>query len=222
MDGPSATMVPRRRPGVALLGAVATAGVTTVVARRRRVPPVERAAFRAVNRLPSGLGAPVCIAMQAGSLPAVFVVAGAARLAGHRRLSTVTATVGTGVWAGCKVVKRWVRRGRPAEYLDHPTIRGAAARGLGFPSGHAAVAVALTCLVAPALPTGARRGAWALAGSVAGARMYVGAHLPLDVVGGAAFGLATASATRILLDSRPLSEGALGPHGYDGGSGVSR
>jgi undecaprenyl-diphosphatase len=192
---------PDRR--AALLGALITAGVTTVVARRRLVHPFERSAFRAVNTLPSGLGAPVYVAMQAGSLPAVFVVAGAARVAGDRRLSTATAAVGTGVWAGCKVVKRWVRRGRPADTLDHPRIRGAAARGLGFPSGHAAVAAALTCLVAPALPAGARRGAWVLAGSVAGARMYVGAHLPLDVVGGAAFGLAAASATRIVLDRSP-------------------
>jgi membrane-associated phospholipid phosphatase len=38
--------------------------------------------------------------------------------------------------------------------------------------------------------------AWSTAATVGAARVYVGAHLPLDVVGGAALGVAAGSAAR--------------------------
>jgi undecaprenyl-diphosphatase len=46
------------------------------------------------------------------------------------------------------------------------------------------------------LPRRWRPVAWALAGVVALARVYVGAHLPLDVVGGAALGVVVGTLTR--------------------------
>ncbi|MGH9276960.1 MAG: phosphatase PAP2 family protein [Acidimicrobiales bacterium] len=183
----------------ALAAGTGVAVATTVLARRRVVHPAEREVFHAVNDLPRGLAAPITVVMQAGSFPAVFVTAGVERLAGHRRLAVASALAGTAVWAGCKVIKRSVGRGRPTDHLEHPTIRGAAQRGLGFPSGHAAVVVTLAGLVAPVLPRPARIGVWAVAATTAVARVYVGAHLPLDVVGGAGVGLAAASAARLAL-----------------------
>jgi hypothetical protein len=59
-------------------------------------------------------------------------------------------------------------------------------RGLGYVSGHSAVAFALATVASPFLGRRARRVAWTLAGLVCVARIYVGSHLPLDVVGGAA------------------------------------
>jgi hypothetical protein len=52
------------------------------------------------------------------------------------------------------------------------------------------VAVALATVASPFLGRRARRVAWTLAGLVCAARIYVGSHLPLDVVGGAALGWA--------------------------------
>src|SRR6266545_4205324 len=45
----------------------------------------------------------------------------------------------------------------------------------------------------------ARRVAWALAAAVCLSRLYVGAHLPLDVIGGAAVGWAVGAAVHLLL-----------------------
>ncbi len=63
-----------------------------------------------------------------------------------------------------------------------------AAAGLGFPSGHTAVAAALATAAGPYLGRRGRRISWCGIWIVAIARIYVGAHFPLDTVGGAALG----------------------------------
>jgi membrane-associated phospholipid phosphatase len=66
---------------------------------------------------------------------------------------------------------------------------------------------ALALVAAPWLP---RWGRWALLAAVAVvflARMYVGAHLPLDMVGGAGLGLAVGAAVRLLLGTRIATPG---------------
>ena len=122
-----------------LVAGTAVASGATVVARRRIVDPAEHAVFRSINDLPNALHPPVYVLMQAGSLGAVFAVAGVAKIAGKNRLAAASAVAGTAVWGGCKIVKRWVGRGRPAAHVAAVTIRGTEERGLGFPSGHAAV-----------------------------------------------------------------------------------
>lgn len=70
---------------------------------------------------------------------------------------------------------------------------------LGFPSGHAAVAWAITIIVLAYLGQPWRIAAIALAIIVPVYRMYVAAHLPLDLIGGAALGVTVASAVNLLL-----------------------
>jgi undecaprenyl-diphosphatase len=83
------------------------------------------------------------------------------------------------------------------------------------------VAVALATVASPYLGRRARRVAWVLAGCVCLARMYVGSHLPYDVVGGAALGWAAGSLVLFVLgapDPRvPLAKlrAALTEHGLD-------
>ena len=101
-------------------------------------------------------------------------------------------------WIGAKVIKNLVDRGRPAgEGLD-VLQRGAPEDGLGYISGHAAVTFALAAAVGAHL-----RGRLALIPLVAAAlvglaRIYVGVHLPLDVVGGAAAGVLIGEAARLV------------------------
>jgi undecaprenyl-diphosphatase len=84
--------------------------------------------------------------------------------------------------------------------LDGVSMREVFQEGsLGFPSGHAAVAAALVVACAAYLT-----GPWlwvsvALSLVVPIGRIYVAAHLPLDVVGGAALGVVAASATHLTL-----------------------
>ena len=67
-------------------------------------------------------------------------------------------------------------------------LRGHHDNGLGFVSGHAAVAVAIATLIAPYLDRRLRWVAVLVATLVGVSRLYVGAHLPFDVIGGAALG----------------------------------
>jgi membrane-associated phospholipid phosphatase len=170
------------------------AGVTVLAAsllpiERHRVGRREQQTFRAVNGLPDQLYPPAWPVMQLGALAAAPATAAVAAAAGNRALAVRLCTVGTGAWALAKVVKRMVRRGRPMSLLTGVRTRGREPSGLGYLSGHAAVATALAAAAHPHLGAPGRRVTLALAAIVAVSRVYVGAHLPLDVAGGAALGL---------------------------------
>ena len=159
----------------------------------------ERSAFEAVNGVPGVPFAPVWLLMQAGNVAAVAVASVAALLARRARLAMALVVAGALAYAGAKVVKELVTRGRPATLVDDVEFHGAVAQGLGFVSGHAAVAAALAVVALPYLGPRARWAAAGLAVFVCVARIYVGAHLPLDVVGGAGLGLAAGAGVRLLL-----------------------
>jgi undecaprenyl-diphosphatase len=58
------------------------------------------------------------------------------------------------------------------------------------------VAFALAAVLAPSLPRRWRPVAFGLATVVAAARVYAGAHLPLDTIGGAGLGLLAGTLSR--------------------------
>jgi membrane-associated phospholipid phosphatase len=169
-------------------GAAVLAG-TLVPIRRDRIGRREHTAFRLVNNLPDRLYKPAWPVMQLGALGAAPVTAVVALAAGERRLAGRLLWGGTAAWTLAKGVKRVVRRGRPVALLAGVHTRGQEATGLGYLSGHAAVSAALAAAVWPHLGPGGRRAALGLASVVGLSRIYVGAHLPLDVAGGAALGL---------------------------------
>jgi len=188
---PSSWPAPGRRVAAAVACLAATVAVlvlATVAATGSRVSGAEEGVFHALNGhtvLPFLLVWPV---MQAGSFIAI-PLAGALALVRRRfRLSGALVTGGVAAYVLAKVVKHAVTRPRPGGLVPDVHLRGASAQGLGYPSGHAATVTLLAVLAWPHL---GRRGRWVVGVLVAGvclARVYVGAHLPLDVVGGAALG----------------------------------
>jgi undecaprenyl-diphosphatase len=163
------------------------------------ISDLEADAFRLVNDLPSLPFAVVWVPMQLGNFLVVPVAVLAALVARRFRLAAGLALAGVGVYVLAKVVKRFVERGRPDTLLEDVLVRGATPHGLGFVSGHIGVVTALALVAFPWLP---RWGRWALVAAVAVvflARMYVGAHLPLDMIGGAGLGLAVGACVRLLL-----------------------
>jgi undecaprenyl-diphosphatase len=136
--------------------------------------------------------------MQLGNFVAVPVAGLVAAAFRRWRLAVELLVAGAGVYVLAKVVKRIVVRGRPDDLLTDVVVRGAPARGLGFVSGHAAVVTALLVVAWPWLNRPARIVCAVLAVVVCLARVYVSAHLPLDVVGGAALGLAVAGIVRLV------------------------
>jgi len=188
----------RRHPGdvlrVLVGGLVVAAGA--LAAYHGHVFAFDANLFRLVNQLPDGLGRPLLVVMQLGAVAAVPVMAAVALAARRPRLARDLALSGGLAWVLAKVVKGLVGRARPVALLQG-VVERALNTGLGYPSGHVAVAAALATAAGPWLPRPARRAVWGVVWLVALGRMYAGAHLPLDVVGGAALGWAVAAATHL-------------------------
>ena len=193
----SAALVRRRADALLALAGAAGLGAAAALALPDRVSTLEREMFEAVDATSAAADAPLWVVTQTGSFAAVFVTAGLAVVARRPRLAAALATGGTATWLLAKVVKQAVDRGRPATLLHDVVIHGAPATGLGFPSGHAAVAACLMTVAAPYLNRPARIVGWSVVVVVAFARVYVGAHLPLDAVGGLALGWAMGSITNL-------------------------
>jgi membrane-associated phospholipid phosphatase len=174
--------------------------VTVVSALAARTPGLSRAElalFRTVNNLPPSFEFPLAIVMQLGALGAVPGSAAVAVLARNRAVAIELLTAGSIAWLAAKTGKIIVARERPGFLVAEVLLRGRPQSGRGFPSGHAAVAAALATVAGRRLGPGGRLAASLAAGTVALARVYVGAHLPVDSVGGAAMGIAIGSAVAI-------------------------
>jgi undecaprenyl-diphosphatase len=202
-----------RHPGDALrlVAGLAILLVCTATVRPHDVGTLETDVFRLANDLPGALFPAFFVVMQAGNVLAVGVAA--AVVAATRRfwLAANLAITGIGVWLLAKAIKARVGRGRPVDLLPEVHLRGSHDNGLGFVSGHAAVAVAIATMIAPYLGRRARWVAVLVAVLVCISRLYVGAHLPLDVIGGAALGWAAGSLIHLLLGApggRPSAERA--------------
>jgi membrane-associated phospholipid phosphatase len=202
-----------RHPGDALrlVAGLAILLACTATVRPNDVGTLETDVFRLANDLPDTLFPAFFVVMQAGNVLAVGVAA--AVVAATRRfwLAVNLAITGIGVWLLAKAIKDRVGRGRPVDLLPDVHLRGSHDNGLGFVSGHAAVAVAIATMIAPYLGRRARWVAVLIALLVCVSRLYVGAHLPLDVIGGAALGWAAGSLIHLLLGApggRPSAERA--------------
>jgi undecaprenyl-diphosphatase len=199
MAGPTGSRVSDRgRRARNALGIVAGSAAFAAAWWHARAPDVsdaEARAMRTINRAPDHPYRPVYVVMQLGSLGG-GLAAGALLTRRDRRTGIATMVAVTAAWGASKVVKRFTGRGRPEAHLDEVVVRGAPQRGLGFPSGHAGVATVVALTAAPVLPRPVALGVAGAAATTVLARVYVGAHLPLDVAGGAAMGVVLGCAAR--------------------------
>lgn len=183
-----------KRPGRQIALGIAGVAVSALPLRRGRLGRREARTFRAVNGLSERLYAPTWVVMQLGNFTAVPATAAVAWSAGRPRLAVRLLEAGTATWVLAKLAKRVAQRGRPASFLSGIHHRGKEAKGLGYLSGHSGVSMALAATALPHVGRRARPIVAGLVPVVGLSRLYVGAHLPLDVVGGAALGLAVSGA----------------------------
>ena len=183
-----------------LAASLAVFAICAVIAAAGRVGPAERAVFHAVNGLPGWLYQPMLVAQYLGVLAIPLVVAAAALLWRRWRLAAALVLV-----VPCKLVlervaKLLVHRQRPGTTVPDAILRAVPHGGLSFTSGHAIITFAIAGLLVLVLPRRWGVVALVLAACNAVARVYLGAHNPLDVVGGAAFGLIFAAVLDLILD----------------------
>jgi len=171
---------------------------------RRGLPEWERSVYRGINDAPNELAPIAWAPMQAGSLTAPFVLAGLSYWK-TRNLDPALAYASAGftTWLAAKGVKKIIGRGRPYDYDRTTNLRLATQTdgSLGYVSGHAAVAATLATVMSGDWSPARRIVVHGLAVGVGITRIYAGAHLPLDVVGGTALGVVVGEATNAVRDS---------------------
>jgi undecaprenyl-diphosphatase len=145
--------------------------------------------FRQLNDVPDRIATISWPVMQLGSLGGALLVAAAVYLGSESgRAAGAVLAAGVLAWVGARVVKEIVERERPRAFVE-AIVRDGSATGLGFVSGHTAVAFALATAVAPLLPRWGKVVVFTVATWIAVARIVHGVHLPADLVGGAGVGL---------------------------------
>jgi membrane-associated phospholipid phosphatase len=189
-----------RRDVVVLVASLVVFAGCAVVAADGRVGPIERALFHAVNGLPDWLYQPMLLFQYLGVLAMPLVVALGALVFRRWRLAAALVLVVPLKLATERLVKWLVQRERPGTTVGDAVLRGVHPAGLSFVSGHAIITFAIAGLLALVLPRRWAVVAFVLATLNAVARVYLGAHNPLDVVGGAAVGLAIAATLDLVLD----------------------
>lgn len=188
----------------AIVAGLVILGLGMVVVRDGTVPAWERSIFHAVNDLPEFLYRPLWPFQQLGALLVGPLVALIAVFFRRYRLAIalLLATVAKLVFE--RLVKVVSSRQRPGTSIGPDVhLRGdVSAVGESFVSGHAVLIAAIAGLVTPYLPGRWKIVPWAVVGLVMVTRVYVGAHNPVDVVCGAALGLAIAGLLNLFLGPR--------------------
>ena len=189
-----------RRDLIVLVASVAVFAGCAVIVSDGRVGPAERAVFHAVNGLPGWLYRPMLYAQYLGVLGMPLVVAVGALVWRRWRLAAALVLVVPLKLVLEQVAKLLVHRQRPGTTVPDAILRGVPHGGLSFTSGHAIITFAIAGLLVLVLPRWWGVAAFVLAACNGLARVYLGAHNPLDVVGGAAIGLAIAAVLDLILD----------------------
>ncbi len=180
-----------------LVVALAALGLLAAAASDQRVLGGETAVVEAFNAVPTWLGWPFRVVMQLGTLwVALVAVAGVAWRTWRSSGPTPTVAIAVSVAVAYRldnVLKAVIDRPRPSAVIEGLDVREHIG-GFAFPSGHTTMACAVAGALHPVLPHRGRVVVWSLAGVVALTRMHVGVHWPLDLLGGAALGIAIAAA----------------------------
>ncbi|HVD70319.1 MAG TPA: phosphatase PAP2 family protein [Actinomycetota bacterium] len=205
-------LVRRRSDAIAAVAGFAVLVACGLIARSGTVGAAERSVFEAINGLPEGLEPVMHQAQFLGVLaigPLVALVALAFR---RYRLAVAAALVTLFKLVGESIVWKVVHRERPGVTEPNAIVRGGTAtEGVSFVSGHVVLVTGLAWVITPYLRGRSRIIPWLVVALVGFARMYLGAHNPLDVLGGLALGVAIGAVANLLVKVPVSGAGAEEP-----------
>jgi undecaprenyl-diphosphatase len=161
-----------------------------LIAQSGTVGSLEATVFRAINGLPEALS-PIMTKVQLIGILAVGPAFAIVALIFRKwRLAIAGILVTVGKLLAERSVWQFVQRERPGVTIADAIVRGdTATNGLSFVSGHVVLLVGLAVVIEPYLEGRWRVIPWLVAALVILARVYLGAHAPLDVLGGFGVGL---------------------------------
>lgn len=174
-----------------LFTALAGLIVVTALVLGQPVSTGETSVFRWFNDLPSSWRPLFLLITQLGSAWALLIMTiVVAAIKKSRALAFRFFSVGVLTYGAAIVLKHFVARPRPYQQLADVAQRDPVGTAdFGYPSGHAAMAIAAALLLLPLVPRTFRWILTILVALVGVSRMYLGVHYPLDIVGGYFLGL---------------------------------
>ncbi|WP_216916664.1 phosphatase PAP2 family protein [Nocardia noduli] len=192
-----------RRRGIDLWLAIygtALAALTAWAVDQDAFDRVDRLLFDLLNSLPERLHRPLWVAQLIGVLGVPIAVAAVAAATRRFRLALGSALlVPAKLVVEREILKQLVYQQRPGARIPGAILRDVPTAGSAFPSGHAMILFGMVTLLSPYLSGRALGGLFGFAAVATAARVYLGAHSPADVIGGAAAGLAIGAVLNLLV-----------------------